>query len=677
MPPSLFLQPPAPPSTHFSKTAASEIKLGPDPNQWPVQILQEAYKTIPDLKEYQPEVIMQQTDPEEGAAYGALEIRTRGTQVPGAQVSEQRVVRIPILIREGKLAPLDLLIRQGTPESPSKTWPLTSARLRRAMFRPDVYDIVAPTQADTSIVSTLYPPSRDGYNSGGSLMGMGKLGHDLLTTALQLAPDTKVASLRRDLVASRDVLVANKEAHQTLRKVASCKKTTVSKMLRDKLASAPASVLQVSSLGDGTYRVKSASALAWAPEVLRVDRAQLLKLAAGDEIAALDTNGEITVTRGEGAPAPKVEEEAKLKLVTEPGYYLVREAALRSKTLVGLVFPNLIGLDGLHLPISVFTNGSVTALQGEIGGIRQSDAGPVTTGDSPKPHSYGMWMGFNAQGEFEATVPLSVVGGMSGAAGNGYLMEDSEGIQARANILPNIRSIVADGGELLIPMTYSWFSLSETDSAALAGPDQEPVGGGAPVKVASSNEVLVSCSGSLFTVRGPAVEKLAEEDTSGLTVAEAIFLLGGAGANLKIAEQALAMSTVSGRSHAVPVSQHITTPDAVVLDFERKVAAEGAYLYGQIRDKLPQSLVKEAGYLGDGESLDTVLALNLITPETIAAFVDKMPALEETLETLCELLLASRLGLKEIRSSALEKCIAGLEAVLEGLSSLKFQEPSA
>lgn len=675
--PNLFLQPPAPPPVHFSKTAASEIKLGPDPNQWPVQILQEAYKTIPDLKDYQPEVIMQQTDPEAGVAYGALEIRTRGTQVPGAQVSEHRVVRIPILIREGRLAPLDLLIRQGTPESPSKTWPLTSDRLRRAMFRPDIYDIVAPTQADTSIVSTLYPPSRDGYNSGGSLMGMGKLGYDLLTTTLQLAPEAKVASLRKELVSAREILVANKQAHETLRKVASCKKTPVGKMLREKLASAPASVLRISSLGDGTYRVKTASALAWQPETLVVDRKQLLKLASEEEIAALDTNGEITMTRGEGAAAPKTQEAAKLKLVTEPGYYLVREAADESKTLLGLVFPNLIGLDGLHLPIAVFTNGSVTALQGEIGGIRQSDAGPVTTGDSPKPQSYGMWMGFNAQGEFEATVPLSVVGGMSGAAGNGYLMEDSEGMQARANILPNIRSIVAEGGELLIPMTYSWFSLSETDSAALAGPDQEPVGGGIPAKVASANELLVSCSGTLFTVRGPAVEKLAEEDTSGLTVAEALFLLGGAGANLKLAEHALAMSTVSGRSHSVPVSQQIHTPESVARQFESKVASEGAYLYSQVRSKLPGSLVKEAGYLGDGDSLDTLLSLGLITPETIAVFVDKIPALEETLETLCELLLASRLGLKEVRATALEKCVSGLDAVIDALSSLKFQEPSA
>lgn len=672
----LFLKPPSPPTPHFSKTAASEVKLGPDPNQWPVQILQEAYKTIPDLKDYQPEVVMQQTDPEAGAAFGALEIRTRGSQIPGSQSSAPKTVRIPVLVREGRLAPLDLLIRQGTPESPSKTWPLTSSRLRRALFRPELYDTVAPSQADTSLVNTLYPPSRDGYNSGGSMMGMGKLGHDLLSTALQLASESKVAAFKRDLVAARDVLVTNKQAQRVLAKVASCKKTPVSKILREKLASAPVSVLQITSLGGGSYEVKSASALAWAPETLQVGRADLLKLADDDELAELDAHGEVLINRapeGKDPPPPA----GKLKLVTEPGYYMVRELADESKVLLGLVFPNLIGLDGLHLPMSVFTNGTVTALQGEIGGIRQSDAGPVTTGDSPRPQGYGMWMGFNAQGEFEATVPLQVVGGMSGMTGNGYLMEDTEGLQARANILPNIRSIVVEGGEVLVPMSYSWFSLAKTEPMALAGPDQAPVGGGAPVKVASANELLVSCSGTLFTVRGPAVSKLAEEETSGLTIGETLFLLGGAGANLKTASEQMALATVSGTSHAVPITTHIDPISHIVEDFERKVAAEGSYLFSQLKGKLPGSVTKEAGYLGDGESLDTVLALGLLTPETVALFVEKVPLLEETLESLCELLLASRLGLKEVRSSALERCVSALDSVIEGLESLKFQEPSA
>jgi hypothetical protein len=56
-------------------------------------------------------------------------------------------------------------------------------------------------------------------------------------------------------------------------------------------------------------------------------------------------------------------------------------------------------------------------------------------------------------------------------------------------------------------------------------------------------------------------------------------------------------------------------------------------------------------------------------------FVNYMPELNEAQMKLCELLLASRLGLKDIPEGALEKSIRATEEVLEGLKTLAFQGP--
>ena len=73
-------------------------------------------------------------------------------------------------------------------------------------------------------------------------------------------------------------------------------------------------------------------------------------------------------------------------------------------------------------------------------------------------------------------------------------------------------------------------------------------------------------------------------------------------------------------------------------------------------------------------AVDTVLWLGFINPENIGVFISYLPALDEAQKKMCELLLASRLGLRDVPTMALEKAIKATENSIEGLKVLAFQQ---
>jgi hypothetical protein len=175
------------PHIEIEKVAA-EVRLPDDPNQWPNEILQELYKQVPYISDFDPKVIMDRVDGERGFGFGHVEVRNK-TEAPNSATPEAmeaagiREARIPIIIKEGKLYPLDLLVTAD-----SKVMPLTENRIRQALFRPQVFDITSKTPGDQSMIGQLYPPHRSNFGYGGAGVamgaeGMGKTGADLTQSA--------------------------------------------------------------------------------------------------------------------------------------------------------------------------------------------------------------------------------------------------------------------------------------------------------------------------------------------------------------------------------------------------------------------------------------------------------------------------------------------------------------
>jgi len=168
------------PSVAFEKLGG-EVTLPEDPNAWPIEITQELFKQVPYIADFEPHVVMDKVDGERGYGFGHVEVMNKteiqqGASPEGVAAAGVRTTRIPVIIKDRKLQPFDVLVTED-----STMLPLTEARLRQAIFRPQNFDITARTPGDMSMIGQLYPPSRQNYGmSGGSGAamdaGMGKTG---------------------------------------------------------------------------------------------------------------------------------------------------------------------------------------------------------------------------------------------------------------------------------------------------------------------------------------------------------------------------------------------------------------------------------------------------------------------------------------------------------------------
>ena len=203
----LFLRP----QDTFEKTAGT--RMPEDPNAWPQEILQQIFKEVPYMSDFSPHVVMDKVDGEKGYAFGHVTVMNQSETQRGATPGEHqaaglRQVRIPIVIRDGLMSPLDILITDD-----SKVLPLTESRLRAAIFRPQAFDVTAETPGDQSMIGQLYPPYRQNHGgfggTGGVTMGMGSgiMGKEGSAFEAYLSAETKTANVLRNIMGKGKGLV--------------------------------------------------------------------------------------------------------------------------------------------------------------------------------------------------------------------------------------------------------------------------------------------------------------------------------------------------------------------------------------------------------------------------------------------------------------------------------------
>src|SRR5262245_20877121 len=109
----LFLQPDSPyESSDARKTAMASTRMPEDPNAWPQEVLQELYKEVPYISDFSPHVVMDRVDAEKGYAFGYVTVMNRTeTQLDSSAEANAaggiRQVRVPVVIKDGELYPLD------------------------------------------------------------------------------------------------------------------------------------------------------------------------------------------------------------------------------------------------------------------------------------------------------------------------------------------------------------------------------------------------------------------------------------------------------------------------------------------------------------------------------------------------------------------------------------------
>lgn len=718
----------------FTKSAGSEVLLPDDPNAWPTEILQELYKQVPYIADFQPEVIMDRVDGEQRFGFGHIEVQNK-TELQGSpngalsQSAGIRSTRIPIVIKEGKLQPFDVLVTAD-----SKMLPLTERRLRQAIFRPQLFDVTSRTPGDQSMISQLYPPYRQnfGFGGGGASMtaGMGKEGAkkealNMSTLGSYLKTQTNPQGLAR---ASKSLLgrgaqqvaeggaaaavgqkkllaggiAATRSAAGSMPKAASILAAILptinrgdydrfvsevqeprvkaayqvnhvgtspaidvlskyaSKESIDFVAHARPNVVQIRCVPEG-YALKQASSQMWEPRQFPLNRGELVRLVGDENALTIDKHGSMTMVEEPeiSSDQPEADRPAPIK-----DYGIYRVQTDDGKELVGFCFPNLIDMTGQALPLTLFTNGSQSAVQSDILGVRIASGANIMEGP---PQGHGVFYQVLPNGAAQATVPLTLQGKASGPEGGGVLVGESmDGTPVHIMIESGVKALTPSGdGTVIIPDTFRWLPLDASDSVALVEREENVQ------KAASAHAVgVVHVRGDesgVFSITGVPVEKVASEERSFIDLDSALFLLGGLGVDPGYASLKMGQAVYSKAAIPVEVSRTLETSASV-----KEAAAREAADLLPFLPALRRNLTKEAAEIPDPAAVDTVLSLNFINPENIITFISYLPELDQAQQKLCEILMASRLGLQDVSTTACERAVRSLEEVIEGLNTVAF-----
>jgi hypothetical protein len=427
-------------------------------------------------------------------------------------------------------------------------------------------------------------------------------------------------------------------------------------------------VAQLVRVANG-YMVKEANHSYWDPTIRFLDRGAALQEFGSKVVLAADMSGAVTAAEGAVAQEAPAEEA-----VEQPGsistYGLYRVQSDDGKELVGYVIPHLVDTNGTKIPISLFTNGSQAAVQEDIMGTPveqgEGDAGlPVSA-----PTGYGAFFA-QEDGTTIATVPMELAGSFTQGPGEPTIFQGTtfDGRHVEVSQQPNIQTVIGSEERLLIPQSWRWTPLDKAGEVSLVG-SQDSLPKQASARRFLGSVELVS-GGETFSIRGPAVEKLAQEQREFLDTDATMFLLAGLGVEQEYGIRKMAESMLG----AGPVPVRIGRTIKLASDRTKEAASRAADFMKSYPD-LRTYLFKEAAVITDPEAVDTVLSIGFINPENITTFISYMPVLEGAQTKLCELLVASRLGLSDVPESALEKSIRATEMVLEGLKTLSFQAPA-
>lgn len=645
-----------------------EARLSEDTNKWPQQILDQLYQQAPYSSDYLPKVTLQDVDADQRYAIGHIQllnklaINPRDDGTP-KELRGKKKVLIPIIIQDGKLKQLDLIICEG------KVEPLTEERLRKALFRPSIFESIKKRPGDMSIIDQLYPPHRQ-YGGGRGPMvseagpGLQKAAMpdfvmDAILPTIKLSHVIEVEDRINEDPSLRMALMGNEGAADFIQKLAQAQVSShpsgqdhMSKVAH----SIKPTVVQISKLASGGFRIKTANPDALIPDSEDVARPAAVGALGGDLVSQVEQDGTTTITT---LPAVKDSlEDLTLKVANEFGLYKVRTKG-DNKDLVGWVFPHVVDFSGNVLPLSVFTNGSQSAMQENIAGV------PVTRSTDlldSVPSGDGLFYYATSAGA-TAMVPGKVKSHQSTPEGDAYVFETVLGETVEVAKVPGLKTVTPiSEARVGIPEDCGFIPLDNNVSLA-SSPDE--LLKTAEAKMLPST-VQVVTDGGVYSFRGQPIEKLAGVmDTDFLPLDDAVFL----GTILGQEPVKLAHALKGMRKLAQPDLWFVARDVTPFRDRVGKAKTAAAKTLNGIPN-LRVELLKEAAALEDPTAVDKILSLGFINPENVSIFAGYLPEFEKTIYKLSEVLMAARLGLSSVDEGAVQRAIVHMDKVTTGLRTL-------
>jgi hypothetical protein len=641
------------PLFHYKKASpvlAAVTAMPEDTNQWPSIIMDELFKQAPFMNMFSPMIQLDRVDSNKGFGFGMIKVQSNGTEIS-----------IPLVIKDGKLSPLDIFF-DGTGNGA----PLSQEKINEVLLNPQTFAGSMPSESVTNqhIGNMLTPPWEN-------LGGFQNMDQNLTIT--------EKTSMLRSLSGSVNV--------DDLVKLASWVRSTEGKVYLDSapaekffaasmLNTAPehhtrrskvAHVVQFTKSGD-KYFVKVAEPDNFAPApAAEVPQEQVQEALPPQDMAQLEQEGDVITQDPPNAipPVPQVFQDAQFIPAVNFGVYRVQTVV--GEDSVGWVFPTVVSYAGEQLPIKLFADGRRHCIQQEIVGV------PVGQGNSlPKSEIAGAGFFYLTRGDSTvAFAPLMVKGTTQDPTGNTVYMCQGmvSGSPINLSIVPGVTMPMEFAPDTYaIPPECGFMSLGEPTNPLLSDAMQATQQNSTVEQKMASGAVItarVTTDGSV-SLAGPALNGVKADF---LKVADAKFLLACMGVHPRDAKTKLASANkTSGLVRFIVGS-------AIVPTHFNKIAKKTDHIdrfIGQIKCALYKEAAELASY--DPASADSVLSLSFLTPDNLQKFIGYIPQLQESMNALSNLLLASRLGLAQIPEESCANALKALDRAVQGLKLIQLRE---
>lgn len=643
------------------KYAGMVTPLGDNSENWPREIMSEAYRQVPYLSEFSADIGLDRIVEEDGYAFGSIVVRS-----PSHMTSKEEgdrplpTVHIPVIVRDTKLDPLDVFAKG------KQYFHLTEGRFREALFRPDVFDAARERPWEPNMYADLQPPLESSTGIGGGGVKLGAL--EKLAAAGPLLPKlhgtvrpSDIARVKLAFDNSPSLRAALGSAPVGVRaafaSAMELEPSDPTKTAEAAYHNLPPTVVQVRKHSAGRYMVKWANSELYAPQQEEMD-----ELSANELVGDLDLVGHVeedgSVTASPDAAIKQTLDSDEVKVVDTFGLWCVQDT--NGTDLTGWCFPQVLSFDLQPLPLTLFSNGSGYALQDRIAGKMVGKSTELPKGAA---RGFGCFY-YIDHGTARAFVPMNIQNVYRGPDGEQmYMGALQTGEQVTLHLGQGMKTVTKSGeNEYVIPEDISWMPLKNQLEL-----QSEPM---LLTKVAFSTMGQIISDGTYYTFRGPAFAKLAGHHKQGLRRLDAEFLGVAAGIHSHFIKEALDRTHL-GEIVEVGGLKILGNAGEKMAAAREKIATELKNLDHPIRNYF---LIKEAASMLDATTADKILGLGFITPENMASFVDSLPSLEMVASTLAEMLVAVRLGMAGPPELALERSMIALDDVVQGLRRLRQQE---
>jgi hypothetical protein len=697
-------------------TSRGYRSLPQDKDSWASVITGLVYKVIPPDLPIQASVHMNQVDEINGFGIGSVHLANQDGEVKAF---------LPIVVRRFKLAPLDVIV------SNDKFKPLSENLVRRLFSNDEMTEGLADKKdlreySDQDLTSLTTPPAQGMYNYASDRSGF-------LSTISEDDQTAFRSLLSKDATVLGELNALNKTAHvQGLLAVPEQEKVAATRDL----------ITTWEKLAEGKYRILTSDGT-FGPKVVEVDekglRVSIKDADPENKDQLLDrVHRESAVTRSEldkrededlanqnlnEGPAgsevllyrvdkaePKVGDEHSM------GFAMTSAGA----KIRGVLFTNVIGLNGKKVDTKLFVGRGVSGIQPKIA-IEPTSGKLDMQSDfqdtMPKVGETGTMVHFKDQSAV-ALVPVTIrsvrVSPDPNPTAAVVVLNATTmlGDEVVLSISPTIKGIVETTPKgskrgkkrYTISSSFHWLPMGDFKEFVTT-PDMMKNATDFEKKAMASKARIIN-TGIGYCLQAPWV-KVAEEDTGMdfgcLSTGEISHVLAGLGCHTKTAAGILRIAdarpsvTVIGLRHGemkktakektIRVRGKMTGPAGAVVpvrwakeqNLGSAMADEEKLSSIRARVKVVTPMVvrfsreiEKRG--GHKDTVDTVLDLNFLNPQNISYFTSLVPKFDDTIDALSKLLVAARVGLPEIEEDSVRATLKNLTSIKDDLRDLTYSD---